>query len=129
VLEINNSGEEKKGDFGEVIFRKNKIKERDYFDTDSYMTYIGANYAITRIVNKLPINNQKILIAKDSFSRTMQPFIAFDCKEIVGIDLRKTTKPLLEIIQKERPDIVIIAYNPSSIRKETFDFFSISNQP
>lgn len=75
----------------------------------------NVNHPLQIAENHHQPNGKKILIIKDSFALPLFDFFALTCQKIEMIDLRAYHDNLLEHIQKTKPDIVIIAYNPSML--------------
>ena len=92
-----------------------KYLKKDYYNNDTYATYLEASSPVVRIINKLTTNKNKIMIIKDSFVGVIAPFLACVTKEILLVDIRKDPNTfdgsIKKLIQKEKPDIVLILYH------------------
>lgn len=111
------------GDFENVMFKKEFIDKKDYFNINTYAGYIGGDYAINTIENKLAKNDKKVLLVRDSYSCTLLPFLSLSAKQITAIDLRHyNDMSLIEYLEKNKFDTIIIAYNPSAFSDKQFDF-------
>lgn len=114
---------ERNGSFEEVMIDKEKLK-KNYFDINTYVSYIGGDFAFNRIHNNVKKNGQKILLLRESFSCTLLPFLSMGIEDITAIDLRHYDEmSLKELLDKNKFDLVVIAYNPSGFSEETFNFF------
>lgn len=79
------------------------------------------NYPLQRAINhKVP--EKKILLIKDSFSLPLFDYLILGCHELIMVDLRRFDGNCKEFIQNEKPDVVLVAYNPSLIKPHTFGF-------
>jgi hypothetical protein len=105
------------GRFEDVVFPDKKLINtgKVNYSTRSYEFYLGAWSAIYEIRDINTSENKKILLLMDSFIRPVAPFLALAGGDIHVIDLRRFTGSLKSYIEKNQPNIVILAYNPSSI--------------
>lgn len=125
VFNVPNKGIERSGDFLHAMFDQEKIEKRDYFGSSPYHAYTGGDFPLNTIVNQRPTNHKKIVLIRDSFSCPLAPFLALDCEELDILDLRHNKNlSLLTYIEEARPDLVLVAYNPSSLNdtEGTFHF-------
>ena len=111
------------GDFKTALLDESNLV-RDLYNTNTYETYIGGNYKLTKIVNRLNKEGSKILLIRDSFSLPMMSFLAASYGEIDSIDLRYYDDSAVELAESGGYDAVIIAYNPSTFGDEVFYFGS-----
>ena len=113
---------ERHGDFRDVMFKTDNLK-KDYFNVNTYATYIGGDYKRNTIINNLSDNRKEVLMLRDSFSCALLPFMSLGVRDITTIDLRHyKSMTIKEYIEKKKPDIVLICYNPSVFSEQTFDF-------
>ena len=99
------------------------IRKKDYFDLNTYATYIGGDYMINNVTNRLADNDCSVLLVRDSFSCAMQPFLCMNYRSVTAIDLRHFRKQsLYEHLKNHHYDMVVVAYNPSAFTKEQFGF-------
>ena len=106
----------RKGEFKESLLDTNKLSEKDFYKQDTYMTYLGCDCPVVRIINNLTTSNLKILIINDSFICVTAPFLACLIKEIVLVDFRPNrgkyfNGSIKKLIEKEKPNIVFIHYS------------------
>lgn len=117
----------KTGEFKETLLDMSKFGIKDYFNTFTYTTYSGGDFGLVNIKNKINKNGKRILLIRDSFSCVLTPFLAQAVSNLDIVDLRQDDRiDLQKFIKENKPDIVIIMYNPSSIANDvsTFDFLS-----
>ena len=122
---ISDDGEEKRsGNFADAVYLWDNLSQRADFVNNNYSTYIGKEYAISKLTNNNNPDGIKILLIRDSFSCTIQPFIAQDASEVCAIDLRRYDEQSVpQLCDEYKPDLVILAYNPSAFMEKQFDFF------
>lgn len=80
-----------------------------------YGIYNHGSQAIISIENLLPTNNTKILIIGDSYVCALAPFMAVCVKHLDVLDERFFTGSIKKYVEVNRPDIVIVSYNASTI--------------
>ena len=115
---------DQEGDFWHAIYYWDQLKKRSDFERNAYSTYIGHEFRICTIKNRMPVNDLKVLVIRESFSCVLTPFISLNSEECVAIDLRRyKEQSVVELCDEIKPDVVIIAYNPSAFSTEQFDFF------
>lgn len=113
-LSIPKHGKQFHGDFESVLIRKDLLDTPDYFNENPYYAYVGGDYPLVHHENHITKNQLKVLLIKDSFSLPLQSFLSTAVKELDVLDpryYRDTT--VYEYVMKSRPDIVILAINPS----------------
>jgi len=115
---------ELEGPFKDTLLRLSILDKKDYFSGETYFTYMGTEYRLSRVTNNMPSNGKKILLLRDSFSCTLLPYLSLSAGEVTAIDLRYHKKlKIKEYIQNNDFDAVIVAYNPSMFReKRAFQF-------
>jgi len=112
------------GSFKKALLWLRYLKSKNYFSNLTYFTYMGTEYRLATVTNRLADNDKKILMLRDSFSCTLLPYLSLSAGEITAIDLRYHDKlKIKEYIEDNDFDAVIIAYNPSMFREDgAFDF-------
>ena len=115
---------EKDGPFADSLMALGYLDEKDLFSDMTYFTYMGNEYRLSTVTNRMAPNDRKILMLRDSFSCTLLPYLALSAGEITAIDMRYYSDlKLKEYIEDNDFDAVIIAYNPSMFREDgAFDF-------
>ncbi|GHT96738.1 hypothetical protein FACS1894141_7210 [Spirochaetia bacterium] len=103
---------ERQGTFG-VTYKNKPIHKPNY-----YTSFYDWEYSIGNEVihNNLLHDGKKILFIMDSFFKTVTPFLALGVENIAAIDLRGFTGSLKTYIKQNKPDMVIVMYNPSIIK-------------
>lgn len=79
---------------------------------DTFLEY-SNNVPVSIIKNHTVNNRNRILLIRDSFSHAFVPFLANNNYEVITVDLRHYEGVLTDFIMDVKPDLVIIAYNPS----------------
>ena len=114
---------ERSGSFWDSMYDFSKLEgKKASFNVNTFSTYTGGQYKTARWTNKLATNDFKVLIIRDSYSNVVVPFLDMNVAEITSIDMRKYEGSVLEYAKEYDPDLVIVAYNPSSFSKSQFDF-------
>ena len=100
------------------------LDKKDYFSETTYFTYMGTEYRLSTVTNRLAPNGKKVLMLRDSFSCTLEPYLSMSAAQITAIDLRYyNTLQIKEYIKNNDFDAVMVVYNPSMFREEgAFDF-------
>lgn len=111
------------GDFS-VLYDMEAIEERDYYQKDPYAAYSYGGQALERIENKQADNDIKALFVHDSFGDSVTPFLALAIQHMETIDPRHFTGSLERYIKENKPDIVIVLYNPSVFVNPDEGFFN-----
>lgn len=112
---------DRSGNFEEALLDKKNL-EKDLYNNNTYETYTGGNYKLTKITNKKNPNGSKVLLIRDSFSCSMMPFLALSYSELDSVDLRYYKQSISKLATKGNYDAVIIAYNPSVYGESAFTF-------
>ncbi|MDO4982673.1 MAG: DHHW family protein [Eubacteriales bacterium] len=79
----------------------------------AYHTYNYGDQPLNVIQNNGIQKETKLLIVHDSFTDVVAPFLGLSIQEVDAIDLRHFNGSLKSYIEAEKPDIVVLAYNPS----------------
>ena len=116
----------REGEFKKSLLDFNMFKTSDYFNAWTYSTYSGGDYGFLNIKNKTNNNGKTVLLIRDSFACVVTPFLAEACSELDIVDLRQSDSiNLREYVNNNKPDIVIVMYNPSSlVDSPTFNYLS-----
>ena len=97
----------------------------DYYNVSVYSTYFYGNHERVSIENKNADNDIRILYIPDSFSNSVIPYMAAAVKYIDVVDIRYFNGSLETFIEKNKPDMIVVAYNPSAFSNSVgvaFDF-------
>ena len=114
-FELKTRGINTDGDFS-ILYNMKQIDECDYYNRSPYHTYSYGDQALERIENKLVDNGNRLLLVHDSFGDCVIPFLSLGCQYLDAIDLRYFDGSLQSFILQEKPDAVVILYNPSQTR-------------
>lgn len=118
-LMIPSLGVIKEGSYSETILFKQHLSN-NYYSDDPGRVYTGDNYSLMIINNRLAKNNTRILLIKDSFSKSVIPSFASTCSELHIIDLRTFEGSVLEYALKNNIDVIVVMYNPSVVVNPDF---------
>ncbi|MCL1946687.1 MAG: DHHW family protein [Chitinivibrionia bacterium] len=106
--------------FDSVFIYYDVLNKKNYYHTNTYGSYMnGDNCAF--IHNKLNSDGKKIMMLSESNGNVVVPFLSILTQYFVDIDLRHFNGSLETLIEKENPDIVIVAYYVVNAGK-LFDF-------
>ncbi len=102
------------GDFSELLIRTEYLERPDYFGADAHCVYLGGNYPLAVHENADAADGAHILLVKDSFSHPLEAMLSASLSRLDVIDPRYYRDgTVLEYAIKTRPDLVIVAINPS----------------
>ena len=106
---------ERHGSYADTLLVKDAYETKDYYNGNPYAAYIGGDYALNHIVNKLAPNDKKVLLVRDSFACAFTPFLAQSCAQLDTIDMRAFQGTIAQYIVESKPDIVLFLYNTSAL--------------
>ena len=117
------------GDFS-VTYDMSQVDVVDYYNKSPYLAYNYGNRPLITVENKLCPDNGKILLIHDSFGDAVISFLSLGLKNVAALDLRYFTGSVHSFIESEKPDAVLLLYNPNSFgdsvdwstHKSPFDF-------
>lgn len=101
---------DKTGDFS-IMYDMECLNPEDEAHPFSYEAYFSYNYGdvpCISIENMLPVNDKKVLIIKDSFANTINPFLAIQFKHTDILDVRCFDGSVHNFIKVTKPDVVIV---------------------
>jgi hypothetical protein len=110
-----------RGDFG-IFIDHSRIDVKDYYNLSPYGAYMYGSRQVIMMHNHLVHDGKKILLIKDSFANVVSPFLSLGTKDLHILDLQHFSGSVRSYIEKNRPDIVIMIYNPSVLTPRMFDF-------
>lgn len=111
---IESRGIDVDGDFS-VLYDMAQIAERDYYNKNPYAAYIYADQPLESIENRAEGLDGHVLVVHDSFGNAVVPFLAMGVRRTDSIDLRHFDGSLRSYVERERPDAVVMLYNPSML--------------
>ena len=104
------------GTFKEIMFCEKYIDKCDYYKLIPYDYYLNGNAAYLKLINNSDkVFNKKVLLIRDSFSSVVSPFLALCIRDLTMVDPRYFNGSIKTIIEKEKFDLVIMAYNANCI--------------
>ena len=118
---------ENDGDFS-VLYDMTLLERVDYYGQNTYLAYLGGDFAQSYIENHLKPNDLKILVINDSFGDCVLPFLSLGVSRLDELDIRIFNGSVKRYMEENTPDLVIVMYYPDSIcgdgdgNYDTFDF-------
>lgn len=105
-----------KGNFEDANIRSEYTLNKDYFNSNPYLIYIGGDYGLVQHRSPSASADLKLLLIKDSYMLPVQAYLSTVFKEIDVIDLRHYTEgTLMQYVENTDPDMVIMMYSDSSL--------------
>lgn len=104
-----------------------RINEQTYnnlYDTsklsvkDKYAVFLYGNNPLTIIKNKTYVNEDKLLVVKDSYANSMIPFLTANFQEIHVIDLRSFQNRVSDYAEKNGLSNILILYNLDNFMRD-----------
>ena len=120
-ITIPNLNLEREGAFDETLLNMDMLYLQPSYEQSQYDVYCWSDRPLIKIENEQTQNRNRILILKDSFGNTVNPYLALTLGETTLIDLRQFTGSLRTYIEQYRPDYVIVSYSSSGIEENVFD--------
>ena len=117
ALQVPHKGLDAEGDFS-IMYEMDEIEPLDYYGSDPYSAYGHGDVPLIRVHNKGNVPNKKVLMVKDSFAGVLYPFFCLGVSDMTVVDLRYFTGSLLTLVESEKPDTVLILYNPHELGGE-----------
>lgn len=113
------------GSFNKVMFYNKHIENCNYYESNPYYYYLRRDEPYLRLINNSDFAyNKKVLLIRDSFNSVVSPFLALGIKDLTMVDTRYFSGSLRTIIEKEKYDLIMVAYNASIIsdKSKLLDF-------
>lgn len=106
-----------RGSFEETLYDYSQVQQKNFYLYNLYNGYLYDDNPLTQIHNLQIANGKRILILKDSFALTVVPFLAAaeGAEYVDVIDLRWFTGSLEAFMKENRPDSVVMIYNPGML--------------
>jgi hypothetical protein len=115
---------ETRGNF-DIFIDYSRIDRQNYYTADLYGAYMHGQRQLITVHNVLLPEAKKVLLIKDSFANVVSPVLSTGIGDLHILDLRHFNGSLRSYIEKNRPDLVMMIYNPSVLGdedKKMFDF-------
>lgn len=119
ITHLEDEPERLNGSFGDALVFREHL-DRDYYQINTYCTYLGGDYPITVIENNNTSSDKSILVIKDSYANAVVPFLSMTVKKITLIDPRYYTGSIRDYIAEENPDAVLMIYNSGAFFEDAF---------
>jgi len=104
------------GDFTEANMRGKYLEEKNYFEDNTYVAYLGGDYPLVQHRNHQSSADMKVLFIKDSYAIPVQVFLSAVIKEVDVVDPRHLTEcTVAEYVARTKPDLVMLMMNPSTM--------------
>jgi hypothetical protein len=113
-LKIPSRGIDAEGAF-DIFYDYRQVKEINYYNLNSYGAYLYGDAPSVIIHNNFLYDNKRVLVIKDSFVNCVNPFLGLGVEYVDVLDLRHFTGSVKTYIKQNKPDMVIVMYNPSAI--------------
>ena len=115
-LEIPNMAIKEDGDF-DILYDKRRLDKVDYYYSSPYESYSWSNRPFKYIRNEKAMNNKTVLVIRNSFASVVLPFLSLQFKHTYELDLRSFKGSVEEVIQRKKPDVVIVLYHIEFLNK------------
>lgn len=103
------------GSFKDAIVNMDVLKKIDYYNSMVYSSYLYGVFPVVSIENHMADNDKRILLINDSFGNSVAPFLSTQVRHIDKLDLRYFAGGVKAFIEKNKPDIVIVLYYPTTL--------------
>ncbi|MCI2034536.1 MAG: DHHW family protein, partial [Oscillospiraceae bacterium] len=117
-IRVPNAEINKTGKFEDVIYNKQVLETKDYYNLSCYESQLYGNQPLTQIKNEENPGGPKILVLGDSFSLAMVPYLSLTAGETDLIDFRQDqgnfSGSIQTYIDQMKPDVVLLAYEPGA---------------
>ena len=100
-----------KGAF-DVWYDMKEIEPRNYYESKPYSAYGYGENPFVRVHNNGVVPDVKVLLVRDSFGDAFYPFFSLGVRDMTIVDLRYFTGSLVTLAEEEKPDIILVLYNP-----------------
>lgn len=87
-------------------------------EKDKYSVFLYGNNPLTIIKNKNYVNEDKLLVVKDSYANSMIPFLTADFQEIHVIDLRSFQNKVSDYAEEVGFSNILILYNLDNFMRD-----------
>lgn len=114
ALTLPHRGEVREGSFLETLIRREYLDRPDHHRDDAHCAYLGGNYPLALHTRDGIENGGHVLLVKDSFSLPLEAMLSVALPRLDAIDPRYfKEETVLRYAERTRPDLVVIAINPS----------------
>ncbi|HPT17427.1 MAG TPA: hypothetical protein PK388_09100 [Kiritimatiellia bacterium] len=107
------------GSFRRALIDARQIARRNLYGRNPYAAYLYGDSAFLAITNHLRPDGRRLLVVKDSTANVVLPFLALGTAALEAVDLRHFNGSLRALIDRRRPDAVVVLYGARSIRTTT----------
>lgn len=98
----------KEGDFLTALMDESRIEDKDYYN--KFLAFLNGYDVENRVINKLALNNRKLLLISHSYGRPLTQYLALSFREVRTLDpqVGRYNKNYLQYIENYEPDLVLI---------------------
>lgn len=113
--------EDETGPFAQSIFRERalQITEGKPWSEGAYTAY-GLIEAFEQNTNHGDCEDMTLLVLRDSFSEPICSFLSLVTKNVISADLRYSDLTAVELIEKYKPDMVIVSFSRFMFEDHTY---------
>lgn len=102
----------------------NTLYDDTYLNSkDKYSIFLSNNHSLLTITNLDIVNNDEILVIKDSYGNSFIPFLAEHYKKVHVVDLRYNLNSMTDYLKKNNINNVLILYNINTINDESSIYY------
>lgn len=98
------------------------IIDKSFLDKkDKYAAFLGGNFSRINIRSDNSMNDEKVLVLKDSYANAMMPYLADQYSDLTVIDMRYyhfEKQTVSELVKNEDIDRVIMLYNMDFVNSD-----------
>jgi hypothetical protein len=99
----------------DIFYDYRQVGEINHYNLNPYGAYLYGDNPNVIIHNNFLHDNKRIIVIKDSFVNCVNPFLSLGIEYIDVLDIRHFTGSVKTYIKQNKPDMVIVMYNPSVI--------------
>ncbi|MBQ1351460.1 MAG: hypothetical protein IIY71_01915 [Oscillospiraceae bacterium] len=114
------------GDYRDSVIFRERVEQRDYFNSNPYTMYAGGDYDLARVENHLNTNGPDIVMVRDSYACALTPFLSLACSTLETVDLRHFKGSLTDYLLERKPDMVLFLYTTATTNSPAMFQFSNS---
>lgn len=104
-----------------VMINESVFQKPDLYRDSFYYAYLFGNDPL-QVIDNLEERSGRILIIKDSFAQSVNPFLAMTADELTSWDVRYNKEDLREYLTDNPVNIVVVMYTESFIQSRMFQF-------
>jgi len=112
---------ERTGSFKDSVIRWNYLhRDETGWNIKAYFDYgLTENYDIYA---NAAAPDCTVLLLKDSYSASIGAFLSLVANEVVAMDMRRCDYSFEELVERYKPDVVVMAYSMQMLRDDAYEF-------